>query len=90
MNIIVIFSKTSFYSVNYSITFSGLMENVILTKMYLSLVPKCVVGKIGENTIKEPIFVRVNDTSFNRNLGKYQLSNIWEEVLQDTPALHLQ
>ena len=39
--------------------------------------------------IKEAIFIRVNDPSLNRNLGKYQLPHIWDEVLQDTPTLHL-
>ena len=33
-------------------------------------------------TIKEAKFIRVNDPSLNRNLGKYQLPHIWYEVLQ--------
>ena len=40
-------------------------------------------------TIKEAMNFRVNDPSLNRNIGNYQLSNIWDEVLFDTPALHL-
>ena len=41
-------------------------------------------------TIKEAMFIRVNDPPLNRNLGKYQLSHIWDEVLQDILALQLQ
>ena len=40
-------------------------------------------------TIRKAMFIRVNDPSFNHNLGKFQLPNIWDGVLQDTPALHL-
>ena len=41
-------------------------------------------------TIKEAMFIRANDSSLNRNLGKCQLPHIWDEVLQDTPVLHQQ
>ena len=27
------------------------------------------------------------DPSLNRNLGKYQLPHIWDNILQDTPVL---
>ena len=40
--------------------------------------------------IKEAMFIRVNDPPLNRNLGKYQLPHIWDEVLQDILALCLQ
>ena len=39
--------------------------------------------------IKEAMYIRVNDPSLNRNLGKFQLSHVWDQVLQDTPTLHL-
>ena len=35
------------------------------------------------------MFITVNDPILNRNLGKYQLPHIWDEVLQDMLALHL-
>ena len=35
-------------------------------------------------------YIRVNDPTLNRNLHKYQLPRIWDGVLQDIPALHLQ
>ena len=39
--------------------------------------------------IKEAMFIRVNDPSFNRNIGKYQLPHIWDQILWDTPTLQL-
>ena len=43
-----------------------------------------IVGKEDQNlmrTIKEAIYIRVNDPSLNRNIGKYHLPHIWDEVL---------
>ena len=37
----------------------------------------------------ETMFIHVNDPSLNRNLGKYQMPNVWNNILQDTPALQL-
>ena len=37
--------------------------------------------------IKEVIYTRVNDPSLNRNLGKFQLPHVWDQVLRDTPSL---
>ena len=39
--------------------------------------------------LKEAMFIHVNDPSLNRNLGKYQLPHVWDNILQDTPALQL-
>ena len=43
----------------------------------------------SSRNIKEAMFIHVNDPSLNRNLGKYQLSHIWDNILQDTPALQV-
>ena len=40
-------------------------------------------------TIKEAMYICVNHTSLNRNLGKYQLPQIWDELLKDTLSLQL-
>ena len=40
-------------------------------------------------TIKEAMFIGVNDLSLIRNLGKFQVPHIWDEVLQDIAVLHL-
>ena len=51
-----------------------------------------IVGREDLNiarTIKEAILIRVNDPSMNRNIGKYQLPHIWDEVLGKSPELKL-
>ena len=40
-------------------------------------------------TIKEAMFICIHDLSFKRNVGKYQLPHIRDELLQDTKSLHL-
>ena len=40
-------------------------------------------------TIKEAMLIRVNDPSLNRNIGKFQLPHIWDEVLVKSPELKL-
>ena len=51
-----------------------------------------IVGKDDQNLsrpIKEAIFIRDNDPSLNRNIGKYKLPHIWDEVLMNSPELRL-
>ena len=51
-----------------------------------------IVGKEDQNlkrAIKEAMYIRTNDPSLNRNVGKYHLPHIWDEVLFDTPELKL-
>ena len=40
-------------------------------------------------TIKESIYLRVNDPTLNQNIGKYNLNHIWDRVLFNTPGLKL-
>ena len=39
--------------------------------------------------IKESIYIRVNNTSLNRNIGKYHLPHIWNEVLLNISDLKI-
>ena len=51
-----------------------------------------IVGREDQNlirTIKEALFIRVYDPSLNRNIGKYHLHHIWDEVLHKTSELKL-
>ena len=51
-----------------------------------------IVGREDLNqmrTIKEALYIRVNDPSLNRNVGKYHLPHVWDEVLFDTSELKL-
>ena len=38
-------------------------------------------------TIKEAMFIHVQDPPLNRKLGKYQLPHIWDHLLQASPTL---
>ena len=38
---------------------------------------------------KEALYIRVNDPSLNRNVGKYHLPHVWDEVLVNTSELKL-
>ena len=51
-----------------------------------------IVGREDQNLnrwIKEALFIRVNNPSLNKNIGKYHLPHIWDEVLLNTPELKL-
>ena len=51
-----------------------------------------IVGREDQNltrAIKEGLFIRVNDPSLNRNIAKYHLPHIWDEVLHTTSELKL-
>ena len=38
-------------------------------------------------TIKEAVYIRVNNPTLNRNIGKLSLDHIWDRVLLNTPGL---
>ena len=53
---------------------------------------KGVKGREGHNlarNIKESIYIRVNNPSLNNNIGKFNLSHIWDRVLLNTKGLTL-
>ena len=51
-----------------------------------------IVGREDQNlsrAIKEALYIRVNNSSLNKNIGKYHLPHIWNEVLLNTSELKL-
>ena len=51
-----------------------------------------IVGREDQNlmrTIKEPLYIRVNDPSLNRSIGKCHLPHLWDEVLFNITELRL-
>ena len=44
---------------------------------------------LATRNIKESIFIRVNNPTLNRNIGKFNLPHIWDRVLLNTPGLNL-
>ena len=58
----------------------------------LSLDNFSIVGREDQSiarAIKEEMLIRVNDPSLNKNIGKYQLPHIWNEVLVKSSELKL-
>ena len=46
-----------------------------------------IIGREGQNlarNIKQSIYIRVNNPSLNNNIGKFNLSHIWDRVLLNT------
>ena len=51
-----------------------------------------IVGRKEQNLsrlIKESMFIRVNYSSLNKNIGKYHLPHVWDEVLTNNIELKL-
>ena len=58
------------------------------------VIPECfsIVDREAQGlarNLKEAMYIKVNGPSLNRNLGKFQLPHVWDQVLKDTPSLHL-
>ena len=69
---------------------SPIHDHYNITGHELSLNNFSIMGREDQSiarTIKEAILIRVNDPSLNRNIGKYQLPHIWDEVLVKSPEL---
>ena len=39
--------------------------------------------------IKETMYIRVNNPTLNRNIGKYNLPHLWDKVLHSIPELKI-
>ena len=51
-----------------------------------------IVGRQEQNLsrlIKESMFIRINGPSLNKNIGKYHLPHLWDEVLINSRELKL-
>ena len=51
-----------------------------------------IIGREGHGisrTIQEAIYIRVNNPTLNRNVGKYNLPHIWDKVLFTIPELKI-
>ena len=71
---------------------SPIHDHFNITGQEVSLDNFSIVGREDQSiawAIREAILIRVNDPSLNRNIGKYQLPHIWDEVLVKSPELKL-
>ena len=51
-----------------------------------------IIGREENNlarTIQEAMFIRVNNSTLNRNIGKYNLPHIWDKILFTIPELKM-
>ena len=72
---------------------SPIHDHQNITGHELSLDNFSIVGREAQSitrTTKEAILIRINDPSINRNIGKYQLPHIWDEVQVKSPELKIQ
>ena len=71
---------------------SPIFDHTNITGHNINIENISIVGREDQNlkrAIKEALFIRVNDPSLNRNVGKFHLPYIWDEVLFNTSELKL-
>ena len=71
---------------------SPIFDHYTTTGHNIKLENFSIVGKEDQNlkrAIKEAMYIRANDPSLNRNVGKYHLPHIWDEVLFNIPELKI-
>ena len=71
---------------------SPIYDHYNITGHKISLENFSIVGREDQNlmrTIKEALYIRVNNPSLNRNIGKYHLPHTWDEVLLNTSELKI-
>ena len=71
---------------------SPIYDHSTITGHSITLDNFSIVGREEQNLtrlIKAAIFIRVNNPSLNKNIGKYHLPHIWDEVLNNITELKL-
>ena len=71
---------------------SPIYDHFNITCHEVSLDNFSIVSREDQSTvraIREAILIRVNDPSLNRNISKYHLPHIWDDVLVKSPELKL-
>ena len=66
---------------------SPIYNHYNITDHLVSIDKFSIVGREDQNlmrTIKKALYIRVNNPSLNRNIGKYHLPHIWDEFLYNT------
>ena len=71
---------------------SPIFDHYETTGHQVSIENFSIMGREKQNlmrAIKEALYIRVNNPSLNRNIGKYHLPHIWDKVLSNTSELKL-
>ena len=91
--VVVKWSKIGKGALRCSLNLSpNVLDHFTTTGHQVSLENFSIVGREEQNlmrAIKEALYIRVNNPSLNRNIGKYHLPHIWDEVLFNTSELKL-
>ena len=69
---------------------SPIQVHIQLTGHQLSQDNFSIMGREGQNLtrlIKYTIYIRVNNLTLNRNIGKFQLNHIWDRALFSIPNI---
>ena len=51
-----------------------------------------IIGRKGHNmarAVKEAMYIRVNNPTLNRNIGKYNLPHLWDGILHSISELKI-
>ena len=62
---------------------------MILKLLWLVLCPDWLLCLCLAGTIKDSLYIMVNNPTLNRNVGKYNLHHIWDRVLFNTSDLKI-
>ena len=68
------------------------IDDYNITGHHISIDNFNIVGREDKNlmrAIKEALYIRVNNPSLNRNISKYHLPHIWDEVLFNISELKI-
>ena len=71
---------------------SSIYDHYNITGHKISIGYFSIVGREDQNlmrTLKEALYIRLNNPSLNRNIGKYHLPHIWDEVLFNTSEIKI-
>ena len=71
---------------------SPIYDHYNITGHKISLDNFSIVVREDQNlmrTIKEALYIRVNNPSLNRNIGKYHVPHTWDAVLLNTSKLKI-
>ena len=71
---------------------SPIFDHYTITAHNIKLENFSIVGKEDQNlkkAIMEAMYIRANDPSPSRNVGKYHLPHIWDEVQLNIPELKI-
>ena len=71
---------------------SPIHDHVNISGYTVTIEDFSILGREDQNllrTIKEAFYIRANNPSLNRNVGKFHLLHIWDEVLLNISELNL-